>query len=179
MADPFTWMFVASTALEAGGSIMQGNAEYEQGMYESGVAAENARIAKANAANTRKAGAVAQEAKAREIRRSLGRSAAVSSQSGVGGPSYGSSFALLKQASTEGKLDELTTGYQYETEAYGHDVEALNQMSVSKAARRRARGARTAGFVGAASAVLQNASNYSGMKAQRSPRKSTRGKAYG
>lgn len=167
MADPFTWLAVGSGALSAGSSIMAGNAEYEQGMHESSVAAENARIARMNASNTRKAGAIAQEAKAREIRRSLGRSAAASSQAGVGGPSYGSNFALLKQASTEGKLDELNAGFQYEADAYGQDVEALNQDSMSKAARRRARGARTAGFIGAASAVLDGYSSYSGMKARR------------
>lgn len=167
MADPFTWMAIGSTALSAGGAIMGGNAEYQQGMHESQIAQENARLARQNQAETRKAGAVAQEAKAREIRRSLGRSAAASSQSGTGGPSYGSNFSLLRQASIEGKMDELNTGYQYESEAYGYGVEALNQDSMAKAAKRRARGARKAGFLNAAAAVLGGASSYSGMKARR------------
>src|SRR5688572_24501688 len=107
MADPFTWMAVASTALSAGSSIMEGNAGYAEGRYEESVAIENQRRARDNAASIRKAGSVAQQAKANEIRKSLGRSAAASSQSGTGGPSYGSNFALLRQASREGKMDEL------------------------------------------------------------------------
>ncbi len=168
MADPFTMAMVASTALNAAGSIMGGNAEYSQGMYEANQATENARIARMNASSMRQAGAVAQEAKAREIRKSLGRSAAASSQAGVGGPSYGSNFALLKQASTEGKLDEMNVGHGYEADAYGSDVEALQFDAASTAAKRRARGARTAGFVGAASEALKGFSSYSGQRAQRS-----------
>lgn len=165
MAAPF--MAITSTVIQAAGSIAEGNAGYAQGMYESGVAAENARRSRKNAGQIRLAGQMAEEAKRREIRRSLGRSAAAISQAGIGGPGYGSAGAALKQASTEGELDALNLRYGYQTDAYGQDVEALNYDAESAAARRRARYARKAGFMNAAGDILGGYANYSGAKAQR------------
>lgn len=167
MADPFTMTLIASTALQAGSSIMEGNAGYSQGMYESGVAAENARRSRESAANIRLAGQMAEEAKRREIRKSLGRSAAAISQAGIGGPGYGSAGAALKQASVEGELDALNLRYGYQSDAYGQEVEALNYDAEAQAARRRARYARKAGFMNAAGDIFGGYANYSGAKAQR------------
>ena len=165
MADPFTMMAVAATALTAGSAIMGGNAEYSQEMGNSQVSQENARRARENAAQTRLAGSAAEEAKRRELRKSLGRTAAAASQSGTGGPGYGSNLAVIKQASTEAELDALNLRYSYNEDARGSEAEALNFDAEATAARRRARGARKAGFINAASAVLQGAANYGGGRA--------------
>ena len=167
MADPFTWVLIASAGLQAAGSIAEGNAEYSQGMYESNIAKENARRARESAGQIRLAGQAAEEAKRREVRRSLGRSAAAISEAGIGGPGYGSAAAALKQAATEGEYDAAVTGYGYSDEAYKTELEGLNYDAEALAAKRRARSARTAGFVGAASAALGGFTSYSGMRAQR------------
>ena len=164
MSDPFTALL--STGLQAVGSIMEGNAGYSQGMYESGVARENARRSRESAGQIRLAGQMAEEAKRREVRRSLGRSAAAISQAGIGAPGTGSAGAALKQAATEGEYDVNVLKYGYDTEAYGQEVEALNYDAEAQNARRRARQARQAGFIGAAGEVFSGYANYSGQRAQ-------------
>lgn len=166
MADPFTLLTVAAAGTSAVGSIMQGNAGYQQGMYESGVAAQNAKIAKQNATQIRLAGAQAEEAKRRQILKDLGRSAAAISETGTGGPSVGSNARLLKQAGTEAEFDAQNVRYGYESQAYGQDVQSLQQQMEAQAARRRARQARTSGYVGAISNLLSAGANYSGQAAQ-------------
>ncbi len=158
-------MAVAQAGLQVFGALSGANAEYQQGMYESGIAAENARRAQQSAEQIRQAGNQAEQAKRREMRRSLGRSAVAMAQSGTG--SGGSNALLLKQASTEGEMDALNLRYGYQSDAYAQDLEALNQREAAKAARRRARGAKRAGFINAASAALEGYSSYSGIRAQR------------
>lgn len=165
--DPFSAAAIASTALSVGSSIAGGNAEYAQGRYEANVATENAKRARVAAGQMRLAGQEAERAKRTEIRRSLGRSAAAASQAGIGGPSDGSAGAVIKQASREGEFDAQNVRYQYESDAYAQDLEALNQDAAATAARRRARQARTTGFLNAAGAALSGYTSYSGMKAQR------------
>ena len=181
--DPFTAMAIGSAVLGAAGSISEGNAGYAQGRHEERVALENARRAEQNAAQIRLAGQSAEQAKRREIRRSLGRSATAISQAGIGGASYGSAGALMKQASTEGELDALNVRYGYESDAYAQKLEAMNQREAATAARRRARGARTSGYINAASSALGSFSSYSGMRAQRAAMRpsvrSTPGPRYG
>jgi hypothetical protein len=179
--DPFSAMAVVSTGLQVAGAIGEGNAGYAQGRHEEAVALENARRAQQNASQIRLAGQSAEQAKRRELRRSLGRSAAAMAQAGTGGG--GSNALLMKQASTEAEFDAQNLRSGYEADAYAQDPEALNQKTAAQAARRRARGARTAGYINAASAAIGGFSNYSGMKAQRAALKpsvrSTRGPRYG
>lgn len=162
--DPFS---AIATVASVGGAIMGAGAEYQQAKGDQYTAQENARRARESAGHIRLAGQQAEEAKRRELRLALGRSAAAISQAGIGGPSYGSAGARLKQSSREGELDALNLRYGYESDAYGQELEALNQDAAAQAARRRARSAKTSGFVNAASAALNGYSSYSGMRAQR------------
>lgn len=166
MADPFTLFAVASTAVSAGGAIAQGRAEYSQAMGESQVAAENARRAKMSAANIRLVGQVAEEAKRREIRRSLGRTAAAMSQNGTGGPSSSTNQLLMKQVSGEAEFDARSIRYDAQTDAYNTELQAANYEAESRAAKRRARGAKIGTFINVASAVLNGYSSYSGRRAR-------------
>ena len=106
MADPFT-MAIVATAASVAGSIAGGNAEYQSAMGESAIAGENANRSRMSARQARAVGNAAEEAKRREVQRSLGRTAAAMSQSGTEGPSYGSNAGVLKQAGAEGELDAL------------------------------------------------------------------------
>jgi hypothetical protein len=160
-------MQIAATAFQVIGAFAEAGGEHSQAKSEQYTAQENSRLAKQNAAQVRLAGQVAEQAKRREIRKSLGRSAAAASQSGVGGPSYGSNFAVLKQAATEGELDALNVRYGHETEAYASELEAIQQQQIAQAARRRARGAKTQGFIKAASAIFSGGANYSQMSRMR------------
>lgn len=176
--DPFTAFAVASAGMSAASSIAEGNAGYAQGMYDSGVARENARRARENAGQIRLAGQAAEEAKRREIRRSLGRSAAAISQAGIGGPGYGSAGAALKQAATEGEFDALNLRYGYASDAYNQEVNALSYDAESQAARQRARMARKAGFMNAAGSLLSaGASYYGGSRARAAMRPGSAGTA--
>lgn len=155
---------IISTGLQMVGSVMGTRAEVGQAKAEQYTAEENARRAEQNAAQIRLAGQSAEEAKRRELRRSLGRSAAAMAQSGTG--SGGSNALLLKQSSTEAEFDALSLRSQYANDAYGQDLEALNQKAAAQAARRRARGAKTAGWLNLAGTALSGFSRYSGNKAQ-------------
>lgn len=164
--DPFTAFTFASTALNVAGGFASSNAEAQQFSFEGKIASQNAKIAQQNAESIRLAGAAAEEAKRRQIRKDLGRSAAAMSEAGVGAPSEGSNARLLKQAGTEAEYDAQALRYGYESQAYGQDVEAINQTMAAEAARRRARGAKTSGWFNAASTILSAGSSYSGAKAQ-------------
>lgn len=165
MADPFT--MIAMAAVQVVGAFSQANAEASQASFEGKIASQNKRIAEQNAASIRQAGAAAEEAKRRQIRRDLGTSAAAISQAGTGGPSQGSNAMLLKQSATEAEFDARSLKYGYESQAYGQDVEAINQGMAADAARRRARQAKTSGWINAASAIVSAGASYSNMKAQR------------
>ncbi|MGE0830174.1 MAG: hypothetical protein AB7O04_12595, partial [Hyphomonadaceae bacterium] len=133
---------IASAAVNVVGAIAQGGAEYQQNMADSYVAGENANRARMSAANARLVGQVAEEAKRREVRKSLGRSAASVSQAGIGGPGYGSAGAMLKQAAAEGEFDARSIRYDAGMEAYGYELDAADFEMEKRAARRRARGAK-------------------------------------
>ncbi len=162
--DPFS---AVATVFSVGSAVMGAGAEYQQAKGDQYTAQENAKRAREAAGNIRLAGQQAEEAKRRELRMSLGRSAASISQAGIGGPGYGSAGARLKQSSREAEMDALNVRYAYESDAYGQELEALNQDAAAQAARRRARNAKTSGFVNAASAALNGYASYSGMRAQR------------
>lgn len=167
MADPITTTFmVLSTAAQAAGGIMEGNAGYQQGMFDSATAAENARRSRENAGQIRLAGQAAEQAKRREIHASLGRSAAAISQANIGGAGYGSAGAAFKQAATQGELDALNVRYGYEGDAYAQEVNATSYDAEARAARVRARAARKAGFMNAAGTILSAGASYSGQRAQ-------------
>jgi len=157
---------IITTGLQVASAVMGAQAEAEQASYEGRVASENARRAELNAQQIRIAGAQAEQAKRREIRKSLGRSAAAVTQAGIGGPGEGSAGALLKEASAQGEFDAMNVRYGYASDAYAQDLESLNQKTAAQAAKRRARGAKTAGYINAATALIGGASNYSGMRRQ-------------
>lgn len=148
------------------GSAMAANAQADQANYESQVASENARRAALQAEHIRFAGLQAEEAKRREIRKSLGRSAAAIEQSHIGGAAYGSAGELVKDAATQGEFDAMSVRYGAQTDAYAQDLESLNQKDAAQAAKRRARGAKTSGYINMATAVASGAANYSGMRRQ-------------
>lgn len=147
-------MSIVSAVIGVVSAVSQSNAKQRQERFEQRVAQVNEQRAEENAARIRQAGAAAEAAKRIEIRRALGRSAAAMSQAGIGGPSYGSGGLAMKQASAMGEYDAQIVRYGYGSDANAQELEALNQANAAQAARRRARGAKTSGWINAASAVV-------------------------
>ena len=161
--DPGTAILLASVA-SAGSAVVSGIQAYQQGRYEADVAAQNANIAKDNAARARRDADLAEEAQRREMRKSLGRAAAAASQSGAagGGPGSGSFGAVNTQSAKEAELDALSILYAGDTERHASLVQEAQFRAERKAAMQRAKGGLMSGVMGAASAGLSGFSDYRG-----------------
>lgn len=163
-----------SAALGAAGSMQSGQAGAAQLEYEAKVAGMNAGLARQNAATARLAGQAAEEAKRREIRREMGKSAAAISEAGIGGPSTGTAAMLLEQSGAEAELDALNIRYGAQSEARAHEIDAVSSDYARMAALAGVPGVKAAGLMGAGAAALGGYADYSGRKAQ-FPTRSSRG----
>lgn len=169
----------ASAALGAAGSMSSSAAGEAQLKYEASVAGMNAGLARQNAATARLAGAAAEEAKRREIRRDLGKSAAAISEAGIGGPGTGTAALLVEQAGAEAELDALNIRYGAESEARAHEIEAISSDYAQKAALAGVPGVKLAGITGAGASLLGGYADYSGRRAQFPTRQPRRSGTYG
>lgn len=162
MADPISWMMMASAAVNAVGQVVEGAQGYQQGKYEAAVAGQNADISRDNAARARRDADLAEEAKRGEVRKSLGRSAAAAAQSGAAGsgPGQGSIGLVLNQAAKEGELDALNIRYGGDTERQTHLMEEAQYRAEQRAAKRRAKAAAISGILGSAAATLSGSASY-------------------
>lgn len=160
---------MAAAAASATASVVQGIQGYQQGMHESQIAGQNARIAEDNAARARRDADMAEEAQRREARKQLGRAAAAGAQSGVAqaGPGANSLGAVMRQGAAEAELDALNIRYGGDTERTAFLTEAVQQRMERRAAIRRAKNAAWSGALGAASAGLSGYANYKGYQARR------------
>lgn len=156
--DPFTALTIASTAFSAVGAIKQGNDAAGQAKAEGQAAQYNAGIARQNAATSRAEAASAEWAKRQQSRAELGAASATIAQAGIG--SGGSASAALTQGVRASELDALNIRYGGETKAQGLESEATMSDAQALAAKRRAASARTSGYLGAATAVMQGGANY-------------------
>lgn len=147
--------------ISAASSISQSNAQQRQERYDMRVADQNARRAEDDAKRMRQAGAAAEQQKRIEIRRALGRSSAAAAQAGIGGAGYGSAGLAIKQASAEGEYDASVVRFQYGEDATAREIESWNQKAASTAARRRARGAKSSGWLNTAASALSGYAAYS------------------
>ena len=162
MADPVSWMMIASTVASAGSQLIGGIQEYQQGNMDAAVAGQNAQIAKDNAARARMDASRAEEAQRTQSRKAMGRAWAASAQSGAAGsgPGQGSFGALNTQSAKEAELDALNIRYDGEMQAFGDLNQAAQFKAEQKAARQRARGGLITGVLGAAAAGLSGSADY-------------------
>lgn len=129
---------IIGAGVQAMGAMAQANAQASAAEYNAKVAERNATIAKQNA--------VQEEAtKRRETRKVLGSQAAAVGASGLA--MQGSPLDVLGETAAMGELDALTIRYNGDnnTESYRQDAQ-LERM--------KAKNARTAGAIGAASALI-------------------------
>lgn len=130
---------VLGTAASAIGAIQQGQAAAAGAEYSARVQEQNARVA-------RQQGASEAAAIARGVNRQVGTISANAGASGV--TMEGSPLDVLLETRKLGRLDELTAGYNAEVRARGSHGQAQQF-------RLAGRDAASAGYIGAASALLK------------------------
>lgn len=136
MADPVSWMAVASTVLSAGSSIMGGNAA-DRAAREEGAQLDY-QAGQHRAASQRQA-----EEQRRQARLAASRLQAVAG----GGGGDVTAVNLSADLAGEGELRALTAIYEGNDRAIGMEAQADARRKAGKAAK-------TAGYIGAVSSVL-------------------------
>lgn len=144
---------LASGAVGAYGSIMQGQAAADAANYNAEVAKQNANIA------TQKAGIAGQTGEAQaamqeqKTRATVGAIKAGQAASGLE-VDTGSAVDVRSSAAELGQLDALTVRTNAAKEAYGYTTQATSDMAQSQLDKYEAATAGTAGAIGAGSSLL-------------------------
>lgn len=175
--DPFTAAIIGSTALQATGSIMQGNSQASAYRQQASASERNAESADIQASQAYDAGLQNELAQ----RRSSGQQQAdVRASVAESGFDSGGGTALLvqQQAARDLELDALTTRYETLLQGGAYEQQALNDRYTAQSLRESADNARRAGYVGAATSILSGAASYGLGSAARSA-SSTRAAAAG
>lgn len=151
MAQAAVPLAAAGAGLKAAGALQAGRAGYKSGMYNAAVSERNAQTTAADTA--------AEEMRIRrEARLIAGEAIAGQGMSGLQ-LGTGSALEVLRESAINAELDVLTTRRKGASAAA-----AMRQDAVMS--RMGAKQARTAGFIGAASALIGGASSISGMKTE-------------
>lgn len=146
--------------MEAAQKQQQGMASWGQERGNEAVAIQNAALSREEAKRSRQEAGLAEEAHRRVIRQELGAAFAASAQSGARGGGGTSADRMLKQSATLAELDALNIRYGGELEAGAHAMDAANFDYEAKAARARAKAARTSVIYGTAGSMLSGAAAY-------------------
>jgi hypothetical protein len=158
MADPFTWITIASAAVGAVGAIQQGNAASASAKSQAHAADYNAAVSRNQAQQSLQVSAAEQLALSRKQRQFFGMQRAAIAQSGTG---FGGSNAdILEQSGTLAELELLNIAYEGDLRSKGFMAQSTLDTFQAGAARRNASAARTAGYLGAG-AVFANAARRS------------------
>lgn len=144
-------LLIASTAVQAIGAISSGNSQ--SGAYQSQAAASryNAQVSRDQAEQALGVSSSQQRQLRREARQLAGRQRAAAAQSGVG---FGGSNAdMLEKTETLSELDVLNVAYEGALRAHGYSTQAQLDEFNAVTYDRQAKGAKRAGYLGAASAI--------------------------
>lgn len=144
---------IAAAALKTIGSLQQSQAASagykaaaKANQYNAVVAQENARAA-LEQANAR------EEGQRRQFGQLQGQARAAAAQSGAG--LGGSNADVLRQNAVNNELDALTIRYQGQMESRGLESQAQQELYQATANRRNARRALKAGYINAATNILE------------------------
>ncbi len=140
-------LLVAAAGVQAVGQVMQGQAAASAGAAEADYLNRGATL-------VRQQGGAREELVRRQSTRQLGEQRAAVAQSGFV-PDAGSIVDLQAESFQNAELDALTTRYQAELQALGHENDA-------RMARWRGRVAKRQGFMNAAGTLLGAAGSYYG-----------------
>jgi hypothetical protein len=130
-----------SNFIQAGGSIIQGNAAYAAGKFNNQVAQRNAQQTEAEAASEG-------ERVRADARATMGEAIAMQGGSGVQ-LGTGSALASLRESAINGELDVLTLRRK-------GTLAANNQRVSGSMALMEGKAARTAGYLSAAASIAKN-----------------------
>lgn len=142
MADPVSWMMIASTALSAGGAIMGGNAA------DSAARSEGAQLDYA-AGQQRASGQRAAIEQQRQAKLQTSRLQAVAG----GGGGDVTAVNMAADLAGEGEYRALSALYDGEGKAHGLEVQATATRNMGAAKQK-------AGYIGAVSSVLSSGAQY-------------------
>lgn len=148
---------IAGTGIAVAGSIKQGNAAYQSGMYQAAISEQNAHLAEQQAAVAIQEGRVQEMEVRRDSALLRGQQTAMLAAMGqvVG---EGTAAAILEDTTVQGEVDALTTRRAAQREAIGLRLQAQDLRNEATLNRMGASSARTAGFYNAAGTLLSGAS---------------------
>ena len=169
---------IAAAATKAIGSVQEGNARAAQLNQQGAQADYNAQLAEQNAVVAWQQGTAQEAAVRRRAGGILGEQAAALAESGFDITS-GSALAIAKQSATNAELDSLSTIYNTDLRARGFKVAAEQDRYQASLSHAGAGAARTAGYWGAATGIVNSAASYYGGMGARSGGGSTFGSAPG
>lgn len=153
------YLSVASGVIGVISSISQGNANAASENSSAQAAEYNAQINRQRADMALQQGNAQEEAKRRESRRAMGNLRAGLVENGIALDS-GSGADLVQESSLNSEMDALNIRYNSQLNARGYTAQAGLDEYSADAARGRAKQARTAGYIGAASSALSAAGGY-------------------
>jgi hypothetical protein len=156
-AAPF--LSVASGVVGVVGALSQGNANAASENNAAQAAAYNATINRQRADMALQQGNAQEEAQRRESRRAMGSMRAGLVENGIALDS-GTGADLVAESSLNSEMDALNIRYGAQINARGYNAQAELDDYSAESARGRAKEAKKAGWLGAASSVLTAAGGY-------------------
>lgn len=155
MADPISWLAIASAALGAVGAIQQGEQADAAAKSEANMADYNAKMNEIQAKQTYAAAGRQEEEQRRRARAQIGQSLAASAEAGAG-----LNGDVLRTSVFDAESDALAIRYEGDLKAQGLKDSAALQRSASVVARDRGKQAVAGSYLNAGSALLNAGTSY-------------------
>lgn len=152
MADPFTWVAVASLALGAYGTVQSGRAADAQAESAQLQANQSAELSEANAAAANLQASAQEEQSRRESRRRLASMRGAIAESGTG--LNGSNADIYSQSARAAELDALNTRYAGLLESKGLMNQASGFRTSGQSALAEGRAAKQGAYLRAGTQLL-------------------------
>jgi hypothetical protein len=151
-ADPVSLALMASAAVSAGGSVMEGYAANNAAKFNAGMSMNNAKIAKQNADLAGEIGTAKSEASQMKTAAQVGATTASQGASGV--QIGGKSFQDVRESEQKiGALEAMNIRSNAAREAYGFKVQEASDIAQAKQLKAEGKNALIGGFVKGASVL--------------------------
>lgn len=164
MADPVTWMAIASVgtlagaAISASGKMQQANAQADASRYQAQIAQNNAATYENNARYAEQAGMVRAINQSMKGRSKIGSIKAAQAANGVDVNSGSALDVRVGEARTQ-REEALTVQHDAELQAYGYRTQAENERASAGLYEKKARAATAGAALDAAGGLLGSASS--------------------
>lgn len=161
MAAIIPMLTIASTAFSVISQISQANAQADSEESAANAARYNAEINRQRSVIALQQGNANEETKRRESRVKMGNLRAGLIENGIG--LEGTASDLVEASSLNSELDALNIRYESQLNARSYNQQAALDDQSAQSAKTRAKQARTAGYIGAASSALSGATKYASL----------------